>query len=672
MSRDSNTILLRQQYTGEPRQAAHAFYQARGLYFGLVPDATDPAQQLLEAVLLRTLARPHPQIPAPTAAGTFFGLRGVSPDIDTLVLWPHPDQLTQLLGRILPVRTDSGIAGVPGLRARPHPSRTDTLLLARPGHRSHLTLRARPAALQQAEDHILAAGLEPLWSARTSQPGERQAWESLARALPPEETALWSRALRRAGLHTRQAPDWTRSAPESGQLEGPKPQRIAARPVGPAGGPARGIVAVTSARGQAGLGCTTTALTLAGALARTGAKIAFLGADDPNGLHRILEPTTLQPGQWHDLLPDLPGPGTLRGMIVSPSALNAAELLADAARGHDTVVLDAGAAFQLRHLAGHADAAVVLTDLDTEVWGSTEILDRRPAWVQMWDWLNTRYLTARARARDPHSQLLHFLDETFEMYVWDRVSDDNADVYDADDPADTAAWWDDFQPDPDGEGEENEPLSFPEDIDAELLDIWRQDFLAFLAGEGAIRHPDTWGAVAAVWIDHNRNLDLPGSTGDGTLVEEVLREAAPTAIARWGEQTWQEHHPRWAAAGAHTRKDSLTPWQHLIEEAIQPADPAATARFLLAHLNRPDNTPIALAIAHVDNALDNEQHHLAVLRDTLRAEGIPAFTVLPDLHDHPARGETLQFLTHPSDREAAAANRLALVVGDLLANRTRP
>ncbi|WP_143674527.1 hypothetical protein, partial [Streptomyces caniscabiei] len=73
MSRDSNTILLRQQYTGEPRQAAHAFYQARGLYFGLVPDATDPAQQLLEAVLLRTLARPHPQIPAPTAAGTFFG-----------------------------------------------------------------------------------------------------------------------------------------------------------------------------------------------------------------------------------------------------------------------------------------------------------------------------------------------------------------------------------------------------------------------------------------------------------------------------------------------------------------------------------------------------------------------------------------------------------------------
>ncbi|MFJ6752401.1 tyrosine-protein kinase family protein [Streptomyces sp. NPDC091266] len=670
MSRDSNTILLRQQYTGEPRQAAHAFYQARGLYFGLVPDVTDPAQQLLEAALVRTLARPHPQIPAPSAAGTFFGLRGVSPDIDTLVLWPHPDHLTQLLGRILPVRTDSGIAGIPGLRARPHPSRTDTLLLARPGHRAHLTLRARPAALQQAEDHILAAGLEPLWPARTSQPGERQAWDRLAGALPPEETALWSRALRRAGLHTGQTPNWTRTAPEPGQLDGPKPQRIAARPVGPAGGPARGIIAVTSSRGQGGLGCTTTALTLAGALARTGAQVALIGADDPNGLHRILGPATPQPGQWHDLLPGLPGPGTLRGMILPPGTPNAEVLLADAARGHDTVVLDAGAAFQLRHLAGHADAAVVITDLDPEVWGATEILDRRPDWAQMWDWLNTRYLTARARASDAHSQLLRFLDETFEMYVWDRVSDNNADVYDADDPADTDAWWDDFQPDPDPG--DDEPLPLPQDVDAELLDLWRQHFLTFLGREGAIRHPHTWAAVAAVWIDHNRTLDLPGSTGDEALVEEVLREAAPTAIARWGEQTWQEHHPRWAAADARTRKDSLTPWRHLIEETIQPADPAATAQFLLAHLDRPDDIPIALAIAHVDNALDGEQHHLAAVRDALRAEGIPALTVLPDLHDQPARGEDLQFLARPSGQDAAAANRLALVVADLLATRARP
>ncbi|MBQ0890029.1 hypothetical protein KBZ94_34755 [Streptomyces sp. RM72] len=668
MSRDSNNVLLRQQYTGEPRQAAHAFYQARGLYFGLVPDTTDPAQQLLEAVLVRTLARPHPQIPTPAAAGTFFGLRGVSPDLDTLVLWPHPDHLTQLLGCILPVRTDSGIAGVPGLRARRHPSRTDTLLLARPGHRAHLILRARPATLQQAEDHILAAGLEPLWSARTPQPGERQAWDRLAGALPPEETALWSRALRRAGLHTHQMPDWSRTVPEPGQLDGPKPQRIAARPVGPAGGPARGIVAVTSSRGQGGLGCTTTALTLAGALARAGATVAFLGADDPNGLHRTLGSATLQPGQWHDLLPDLPGPGALRGMILSPSAPDAPALLADAARSHDTVVLDAGNVFQLRHLAGQADAAVVLTDLDPEVWGRTEILDRRPAWVQMWDWLNTRYLTARARARDPHSQLLGFLDETFETYVWGRLSDDNPDVYDADDPEDTAAWWDDFQPVFDDE--DDEPLLMPQDIDADILDLWRQDFLAFLAREGAARHPDTWDAVAAVWIDHNRNLDLPGGGDDEALTDTVLREAAAAAAARWGEQTWQEHHPRWAAADGRTRKDSLAPWRHLIEETIQPTDPAATARFLLAHLDAPENTPTAVAIAHVDNALADEQHHLADVRDALRAEGIGALTVLPDLPAPAEREDDLQALTRPSAQETAAANQLALVVADLLAART--
>ncbi|MFB8310236.1 hypothetical protein ACFC5T_16930 [Streptomyces sp. NPDC055961] len=668
MSRDSNNILLRQQYTGEPRQAAHAFYQARGLYFGLVPDTTDAAQQLLEAVLVRTLARPHPQIPAPTTAGTFFGLRGVSPDLDALVLWPHPDHLTQLLGRILPVRTDSGIAGVPGLRARRHPSRSDTLLLARPGHRAHLTLRARPATLQQAEDHILAAGLEPLWSARTPQPGERPAWDRLAGTLPAEETALWSRALRRAGLHTAQTPDWSRAAPEPGQLDGPKPQRIAARPVGPTGGPAHGIIAVTSSRGQGGLGCTTTALNLASALARTGATVAFLGVDDPNGLHGTVGSSTLQPGQWHNLLPDLTGQGALRGMLLSPSASDGPAMLADAARRHDTVVLDAGNVYQLRHLAGHADAAVVLTNLDPEVWGRTEILDRRPAWVQMWDWLNTRYLTTRARARDPHSQLLGFLDETFETYVWERLSDDSPDVYGADDPADTAAWWDDFQPD--FEDEDNEPLLMPEDIDAEVLDLWRQDFLAFLAREGATRHPDTWDAVAAVWIDHNRNLDLPGGGDDEALTETVLREAAPAATARWGEQTWQEHHPRWAAADARTRKDSLAPWRHLIEETLQPADPAATARFLLAHLDAPEDTPIALAIAHVDNTLADEQHHLADVRDALRAEGIPALTVLPDLPEHSEREDALQALARPSAQESAAANRLALVVADLLVTRT--
>ncbi|MCX4826892.1 hypothetical protein OG883_45480 [Streptomyces sp. NBC_01142] len=676
MSRDSNNILLRQQYTGEPRQAAHAFYQARGLYFGLVPDATDPAQQLLEAAVVRALARPHPQVSSDDTAGTFFGLRGVSPDVDTLVLWPHPDHLTRLLGRILPVRTPDGIAGVAGLRARPHPSRTDTLLLARPGHPAHLTLRARPTALKQAEAHIQSAGMEPLWSARTPQPGEQQAWDELARTLQTAEAALWSRALRRAGLYTGRMPDWTWSAPELGQLDGPKPRRIAARAVGPAGGPAHGIVAVTTSAGQAGLGCTTAALTLSGALARTGARVALLGADTPNGLHRLLGEAAPRPGEWYDLLPGLPSPGTLRGMILPPGEERARVLLDKAARAYDTVVIDAGSTFQLRHLVDHADAAVVLTDLDREVWGTTEVLDRRPDWVQMWDWLNTCYLAARARVGDEHSRLLHFLDEMFELYFWDRSSDGNPDVYDATNPEDTNAWWDDFVQNPEGEDEddsEDDTLALPEDVDEQLLGTWREQFLVFLTPEGSRRHPHTWAGVAAVWIAHNRNLQMPGpppgTTEDNTVVQKVLSESAELAIDRWDERAWQEHHPRWAAADARTRSASLTPWRHLLEENIQPADPAEAARFLRAHLRGLGTIPIALTIAHIDDDLDHEQHQLAAVRDALRTEGIATLTVFPDLPELTDLRIDLHQLSRPSGPAAAAGNRLALVVANLLAGQ---
>lgn len=186
--------------------------------------------------------------------------------------------------------------------------------------------------------------------------------------------------------------------PSPGSWMAPSPSAslpaLSARPVGPARGPARGVIAVTSSRGQGGLGCTTTALTLAGALARTGATVAFLGADDPNGLHRILK-TTPQSGQWHDLLPDLPDPGTLRAMALPERTrrLGTPRQCSPQARHRGS---------RRRHglpatASGRADAAVVLTDLDPTVWGSTEVLDRRPDWAQVWDWLNTRYLTARAR-----------------------------------------------------------------------------------------------------------------------------------------------------------------------------------------------------------------------------------------------------------------------------------
>ncbi|MER5984287.1 hypothetical protein [Streptomyces sp. NPDC001787] len=192
-----------------------------------------------------------------------------------------------------------------------------------------------------------------------------------------------------------------------------------------------------------------------------------------------------------------------------------------------------------------------------------------------------------------------------------------------------------------------------------------------------LRSPSTVWASRSVWtgrgavaLSYAHYRSGEGGGDDEALTETVLREAAPAATARWGEQTWQEHHPRWAAADARTRKDSLAPWRHLIEETLQPADPAATARFLLAHLDAPEDTPIALAIAHVDNTLADEQHHLADVRDALRAEGIPALTVLPDLPEHSEREDALQAPARPSAQESAAANRLALVMADLLVTRT--
>jgi hypothetical protein len=513
MSRDSNTILLRQQYTGEPRQAAHAFYQARGLYFGLVPDATDPQQQLLEAAVMLTLARPR--LPELAELAAHFGLRGVSPDVDQLVLWPDRDHIPQLLARILPVRTSAGIAGVAGLRVRPPAGRTDTLLLARPGHRAHLTVRARRRDLSDAEEWAKEVGLEPLWTARTPHAEEHAAWRDLAEGLPPEERAIWSRALRRIALQASGSSDWAERLPTRQELDGPKPQRIAARPVGPSGGPARGVIAVTTSRGQAGLGCTTAALALAMALARTGTRVAFLGtgAEDPNGLAYLLRDELPPTGVFTDIADDLPGDGALRAMTLPPDPARARALLTDAASTHDTVVLDAGSAFQMRHLVEHADAVIALAKYEPGVWGHTED-------------------TAR---------LLEFLDMMFAGYVEDRTEIEDPDVYVADDRNDVAGWWAEYEH---GLPASDDWPSLPGESATGHLDTWRRDFLAFLDREGRRRHPATWEAAATVWAARNRDRNTrglqPGEAPNDLAaylgehdIKVVRHLAEPASVTAW-------------------------------------------------------------------------------------------------------------------------------------------
>ncbi|MEW1760358.1 hypothetical protein AB0393_28090 [Streptomyces cyaneofuscatus] len=609
MSRDSNTILLRQQYTGEPRQAAHAFYQARGLYFGLVPDAADPQQQLLEAAVMHTLARPAlPELRGPQAT---FGLRGVSPDVDRLVLWPAPEHLPHVLAQILPVRRDEGIAGVPGLRVRPPAGRTDTLLLARPGHRAHLSVRARRRDLAAAEQWVLDAGLEPLWTTSAPQRAESAAWDELAEHLPPEDRALWSRALRRIALRAKDPANWTQRPPSPAELEGPKPERIAARPVGPAGGPARGVIAVTTSRGQAGLGCTTVALALAAALARTGTKVALLGSgrEDPNGLAYLLGDQLPPTGTFAELAPNLPGPGALDAMTLPTDPARAHTLITEAARTHDTVVLDAGMAFQLRHLVEHTDAVLALVAYQGEVWGHTE---------------NT-------------ARLMQFLDREFAFYAESLLEaeelgeDLDFDVYADDDPVDVDHWWSEYAYallTTDGWPR------LPGEKEADRLDSWRADFLTFLAPEGCLRHPATWDTVATVWAKRNRDrnlrgLDLDEATDDltGYLDEadiKVVRHLSePASVTNWLREQFD----------------------HLAEDG---------PTLLLAR------TPE-----------DVDQHQLAEVREGLRARGIPDTLIWPELDDLRELHDDLTGLLEISGEALAAANHLALAAADRLAARKR-
>ncbi|TLQ39231.1 hypothetical protein [Streptomyces marianii] len=621
MSRDSNTIRLRQQYTGEPRQAAHAFYQARGLHFGLVPDAADPQQQLLEAAVMLTLARPR--LPQLAEEGPRFGLRGVSPDVDRLVLWPDPACLPRLLARLLPTRTAAGIAGVAGLRVSPPAGRTDTLLLARPGHSAHLAVRARRRDLTAAEEWAEAAGLEPLWTSRTPHADEHEAWNHLVGSLPTEERTLWSRALRRIALQPAGSRHWAERPPTRQELDGPSPHRIEPRNVGPAGGLARGVIAVTSSRGQAGLGCTTAALALADALARTGARVAFFGTgtEDPNGLAYLLRDELPPPGVLTDIADDLPGRGALRAMTLPPDPARARELLAEASRSHDMVVLDAGAAFQMRYLVEHADAVIALAPYQPDVWGHTED-------------------TAR---------LLQFLDAMFAAYVEDRteIEDyhqaESPDVYVvAEDRNDAESWWAEYThipPVPD------DWPRLPAESATPHLTSWRRDFLGFLHAEGRRRHPATWDAATAVWADRNRARNTRGLQPDED----------PDDL------------------GAYLGKHDIRTVRHT-------ADPEAVTAWLLGQFDHLVQARPTLLLSRVPEEID--QHQLTEVRERLREHGIPDTVVCPELDDlrelpfivagavtgwdEDAAAESRRTL---SDEAAAAASRLALVVAGRLHTR---
>ncbi|MFI0742795.1 hypothetical protein ACH4PU_32640 [Streptomyces sp. NPDC021100] len=696
------TARLRQTYTGEPYSAAKSWYRANGLFNGLVPDAAHPTQQRLEAAVLRTLARPRPgSLPAPHGPGTLFGLCGVTPDPEQLLLRPADGQLPHILSRLLPARSADGVVGVPGLRARY--SRRTGMTLSRIGDDAALTVgpdgagRLRgtdaQAALEAARALVTEAGLEPLWEAGTLKAGEDAAWKLFAETTTAEEAALWSQALRRTGLFLTARPDWTDRAPTAEEVAGPAPDRLRARPVGPAGadGRIRGVIAVTPALGRGGLGCTTTALAVSAALARGGSRVALLaGASDPNAPFRLQGGRAPAAGEWRDLL-QLPHSGLLQIGALAPSddeLAAAAEddddadtdpsidcrpaqehLLTEAKNAYDVVVIDAGNAFRLAHLTELADITLAVVPYQRHHWFDDEVIDRRPDWVKFLAWLDSQYsqYSAVSRAETPLEQLLTFLDVAFSYYVMWRGSDGEPAVYDLDDPEDAEAWWGDYEHA--ARVTDEDYVELPREEDAPYLDVWRSDFLAFLDAEGAARHPQTWSEASAQWAPRSRQRNeqglQPGQSHDGRDVPRTrfLQDIKDEALHRWGETLWNEHHRVWEAA-IEAGDDLLSPWGHLVEAVQRPRAAVDIARRLTAELGSVPSSRTCIIVNQCEHNLG--YHDLVAVREVLQDEGFESVLPLPRLSGFQRLTHDASQLAKPGGVEAGAANRIALAASTVL------
>ncbi|MEU5425927.1 hypothetical protein AB0H73_10000 [Streptomyces olivoreticuli] len=689
ISGDHKTARLRTRYTGEPKLAALDFFRQAGLYFGLVPDAVDAGQRRLEAVLLRTLAREHPALPELSEPGSVWGLAGVSPAPDSLVLWPAPGQAAGLLMRWLPTRTREGaLGGVPGLRAAPLPSRRrDTLSLALAGRHAHVELRTEPAALREAARLAAEAGLEILWEVDAASRAESEAFAGIAAELDAAGAAVWSRALRRLGVAREVFGDWRSRDPLDAELEGPKPERIAPRATGPGVG-LRGVVAVISGDGRGGQGCTTTAYLLAAAAAAGGARVGFLAGADPSNLLARLGMRGAAATKWHDVSGQMPAGGRLEVAVVPADQDEAADQLTAARQAFDVVIIDGGGAFQQSHLAAHADTVLALVP-DRGRWYAHEVLDDRSTRVQIWS-----HLSDEVRPRPAEPDLASFLDEAFERYVEWRARQEGIALPEADDEDDTAgaddnppAAFDDAEDrdddaDGDGEGEDGwedgddedegewwegwvEPYDpqdpdpddvemfwsrkasahvyegmspvLPPEEDAPYLDPWRTEFLEILAPEGERRHPGKWLPVAASWRERNRIRNLERvPAGALTATERAAEEQGQTtalasqAIERWGEQDWQRESTGWLAAGREERYEvcHAEDGDDLVWTVHHPRpaqDIAGELRALAQQV--PLGRPVVLAVNQPRQDLD--RHLLDEVTQALQDQGIAGLGVIP-------------------------------------------
>ncbi|MFE2640157.1 hypothetical protein ACFXKF_36335 [Streptomyces scopuliridis] len=698
MATDSDVARLRQKYTGEPRAVALEWYRNNGLHQGLVPDATDWVQELLEAGVLQALVRSPLDDGSPVSAGTLCGVVAASPRSHGLTLWCRDADLPLLLARLLPAQTGPDISGVPWLR--PWASPEEDLALGLIGRQARITVRVRHATgtgrgarvrvgragredLERAHAWTIAAGGTPLWDESLPQRAEGGPLELLGRRFGAGEAAPWSRALRRAGLFLERMPDWRSRPPAAEELEGPNPVRLQPRAAGPARTTNGDVVAVTSSNGRGGYGCTTAAVVLAGALARSGNRVLVLGGDDPSNVVALFgnQPT-----------PAFTGNGSVNVGLLPPDAEAAREMVSRARQWqYDVVVLDPG--FQQRRLVDTSDLVLaVMPDRPRgggSLWTDTRVVDRRPEHVRMWEWLDERSGAWTPPAPDPVQRLMILLDLMFAVYLAARAEDGDPRVYDPADAEEIEEWWGDlahiaFDTDydaaelddedyPDGGGDDTaSTASVPEGTE---LDSWRADFISFLHPEGLRRHPDQWPHVASSWPERQRQRQaaglMPGHKSEDewwALLKVFFADVEEDAVATWGLALWEEHRSRWATALI--RDENLyPPFDDLVESTEIPRQGTDVARDLAGEMRGLPPMPVIGVLTRARRDIDAQQ-----LNDTAAAvteHGLSGLALLPDLREWSELWGNPAGLATPSPRAAATSLALARAVTEQLPRRAK-
>ncbi|MFE6272211.1 hypothetical protein ACFVQ9_25860 [Streptomyces goshikiensis] len=705
MAGDREAARLRQRYTGEPRAAALDWYRRHGLHRGLVPDALESDQELLEGGILKALARPslRPNVAVP--AGTLFGVAAASPDASGMAIWCRSEDLSLVLARLLPSRLGERVSGVPWLRPWARPD--EDLVLGLIGHRARITVRVQhtDGVGRTARSWVGKAGREdldraaawaeevggaPLWHRSAPDPAEGALRELLAGGFAADEAVLWSRALRRAGLFLEDLPDWSMRPPTLGELAGPNPNRIRARAVGPARTTGGGVVAVTSASGRGGCGSTTTALVLAAALARAGNRVALHGGSDPNSAASFF---------GEQGIAEFAGRGCVDLTVLPEDRKAARDLIAQARRQYDVVVLDAG--FQHRHLVGEADLTLaVMTERRRgggSVWTETEVTDRRPEHVRMWQWLDDQLDQSPLPAPDPVERMQTFLDLMFVGYAEDRANDTDPAVYDAADPEDVEDWWDDWGSELSGitsdqraddedfdalEADGSVPSGHADEAgggarrmgspaEAEVLDSWRQDFITFVDREGAHRHPEVWPLASGNWAARNKQRHAaglaPGEMSDAEWrqhLDAFLADVEPAALATWGMGLWEERRAQWATAFVRD-EDLLAPFEDAIEYRDVTRSGADVAADLAREIQGLPPMPVLAVLARTHHDLDSRTFNETALR--IKDHGPAALAALPDLQEWALLRDVPASLADAGPRAAAASLALARDVADRLA-----